>query len=191
MRRVEALVGPDALREINTERALLDGLLTALGSKDPQAAIEHAKRLAEKVKRLESELGKLRRGDRDTLVTSLADTAQQVEGIALVVAEVPGEDPAGLRELAIALRSRLEGRGPAAVVVGNGEGGKAMLVAAVTSAAIERGITAPELLRHAGKVIGGGAGGKDNLANAGGKEAGAVGDALGGIPARITELLGT
>jgi alanyl-tRNA synthetase len=75
------------------------------------------------------------------------------------------------------------------VVVGNGEGGKAMLVAAVTASAIERGVTAPGLLRDAAAVIGGGAGGKDNLANAGGKEAAAVADALGGIPARLRELL--
>jgi alanyl-tRNA synthetase len=188
MRRVEALVGPDALREINAERALLDGLVAALGSKDPQSATEHARRLVEKVKRLESELGSLRRGDRDSLVTSLAGGAQQVGGVALVVAEVPGEDPAGLRELAVALRSKLEGRGPAAVVVGNGEGGKAMLVAAVTAAAIELGVTAPALLTRAAATIGGGAGGKDNLANAGGKRSDAVGEALGDIPARLHEL---
>ena len=189
MRRVEALVGPDALREINAERALLDGLVAALGSKDPRAAIEHATRLTERVKRLESELGALRRGDRESLVDSLADGAEPVDGVALVVAEVPGEDPGGLRELAIALRSRLEGRGPAAVVVGNGEGGKAMLVAAVTAPAIERGITAPALLETAAATIGGGAGGKDNLANAGGRHADRVGDALGAIPARVAELV--
>ena len=188
MRRVEALVGPDALREINAERALLDGLVAALGSKDPQAATEHARRLVEKVKRLENELGTFRRGDRDSLVARLAGGAQQVAGLALVVAEVPGEDPAGLRELAVALRSRLEGTGPAAVVVGNGQGGKAMLVAAVTAAAIELGVTAPALLTRAAATIGGGAGGKDNLANAGGNRSDAVGEALGDIPARLHEL---
>ena len=188
MRRVEALVGPDALREINAERALLDGLVAALGSKDPQAAIEHARKLTERVKRLESELGKLRRVDRDSLVAALVEDAHQVDGVALVVAEVPGEDPGGLRELAVSLRSRLEGRGAAAVVVGNGEGGKAMLVAAVTAPAIARGITAPQLLSHAAATIGGGAGGKDNLANAGGRRADQVGEALGGIPARLAEL---
>jgi alanyl-tRNA synthetase len=108
--------------------------------------------------------------------------------VLLVVAEVPGEDPGGLRELAMALRSRLEGRGAAAVVVGNGEGGKAMLVAAVTAPAIERGITAPALLSAAAPTIGGGAGGKDNLANAGGRHADQVPAALGGIPARLAEL---
>jgi alanyl-tRNA synthetase len=189
MRRVEALVGPDAIREINAERALLDGLVAALGSKDPRSAIEHATRLTERVKRLESELGALRRGDRDSLVASLAEGANQVDGVALVVAEVPGEDPAGLRELAVALRSRLEGRGPAAIVVGNGDGGRAMLVAAVTAPAVERGITAPDLLAHAAATIGGGAGGKDNLANAGGKRPEQVGEALGGIPARLAELV--
>ena len=188
MRRVEALVGPDALREINAERALLDGLVAALGSKDPHAAIEHARRLTERVKRLESELGTLRRGDRNSLVSSLVDGAHQVDGVALVVAEVPGEDPGGLRELAMSLRSQLEGRGAAAVVVGNGEGGKAMLVAAVTASAIARGITAPQLLTSAAATIGGGAGGKDNLANAGGRHAERVGEALGGIPARLAEL---
>jgi alanyl-tRNA synthetase len=188
MRRVEALVGPDALREINAERALLDGLVAALGSKDPKTAIDHARRLVEKVKRLESELGTLRRGDRDSLVASLAGGAEQVAGVGLVVAEVPGEDPAGLRELAVALRSRLEGTGPAVVVVGNGEGGKAMIVAAVTAAAIELGITAPALLSRAEATIGGGAGGKDNLANAGGRRPEAVGEALADIPARLHEL---
>ncbi len=188
MRRVEALVGPDALREINAERTLLEGLVAALGSKDPQSATDHARRLVEKVKRLENELGTLRRGDRDSLVASLAGGAQQVAGMALVVAEVPGEDPSGLRELAVALRSRLEGRGPGVVVVGNGEGGKAMLVAAVTAAAIERGVTARALLSRAGETIGGGAGGKDNLANAGGSRSAAVGEALGDIPARLYEL---
>jgi len=52
MRRVEALVGPDALREINTERALLRGLVDTLGSTDPASAIDRARQLLERVKRL-------------------------------------------------------------------------------------------------------------------------------------------
>ena len=44
MRRVEALVGPDALREINAERELLRGLADALGVKDPGAALPYARR---------------------------------------------------------------------------------------------------------------------------------------------------
>jgi alanyl-tRNA synthetase len=189
MRRVEALVGPDALREINAERELLRGLVDALGSKDATAALDHARRVVEENKRLKNELGSLRAGDRDAVVASLAGAAEPVDGVALVVSEVPGEDPAGLRELAQRVRDKL-GAGPAAVVVGNGDGGKAMLVAAVTGPAVERGVTAPALLEHAATTIGGGAGGKDILANAGGRDAEAVPDALGGVPARLRELLG-
>ena len=189
MRRVEALVGPDALREINEERELLHALVGALGSKDPRSAIEHARRVLEENKRLRGELGTMRAGDRAALIAGLAADAVQVDGVALVVREVPGEDAAGLRELAQKVRDRLQER-PAAIVVGNADGGKALLVAACTGPAVERGVTAPLLLESAAKVIGGGAGGKDVLANAGGKDAARVAEALGGIPARLEELLG-
>ncbi|MGZ4155506.1 MAG: alanine--tRNA ligase, partial [Actinomycetota bacterium] len=190
MRRVEALVGPDALREINAERVLLDGLVSTLGSTDPQAALERARQLVDRVKRLEAELGKLRKGDRDALVDQLTASATPVDGVALVVAEIPGEDADGLRELALALRTRLEKAGVGAVVLGNGDGGKALLVGASTAPLVERGVTAPLLLEIAAKQIGGGAGGKPILGFAGGPNAGAVADALGGIPARLAELLG-
>jgi alanyl-tRNA synthetase len=188
MRRIEALVGPDALREINAERALLHDLVAAVGSTDPHAAIEHARRVIEENKRLRSELGALQRGDRDAVIASLVDGAQDVGGLALVVSEVPGEDASGLRELAQKVRDRLQGR-PAAVVLGGGANGKAQLVAASTAEAVARGVRAPELLRDAASVIGGGAGGKDLLAMAGGRDASAIPQALGGIPARARELL--
>jgi alanyl-tRNA synthetase len=188
MRRVEALVGPDALHEVNAERALLRGVVEALGSRDPASAAEHARRIVEENKRLKGELGRLRAGDRDAVIDGLVGSATPVDGLALVVSEVPGEDPSGLRELAQKVRDRLSAE-PAAVVVGNGDGGKAMLVAAVTAAALERGVTAPAVLHDAAQVIGGGAGGKDILANAGGRHADRVTEALGGIPARLQELL--
>jgi len=188
MRRVEALVGPDAVREINAERALLRELTAALDAKDPRGAVERARKVIEENRRLRYELGELRAGDRDAVIASLVAGAQDVDGMALVVQEVPGEDPSGLRDLAQKVRDRLSGR-PAVVVVGNGDDGKAMLVAAATPAAIERGVTAPAILQTAAAVIRGGAGGKDLVANAGGKDPSKVPDALGGIPARLRELL--
>ena len=189
-RRLEALVGPDALREINAERELLRDLVGTLGARDAHAGIDRAREVIEENKRLRTELGTLRKGDRDSLVAGLSQQAVQVDGVALVVSEVPGEDAGGLRELAQKIRDRLASR-PAAVVVGNGEGGKAMLVAAVTGPAVERGVTAPKLLESAAAAVGGGAGGKDILANAGGSRADRVPEALGGIAARLQDLLTT
>jgi alanyl-tRNA synthetase len=95
-----------------------------------------------------------------------------------------------LRELALKVRDRMQER-PSVVVVGNGAGGKAMLVAAVSAAAVSRGITAPALLDDAATMLGGGAGGKDQLANAGGTRADQVPDAIDSIPLRVRALLAT
>ena len=130
----------------------------------------------------------LRAGDRDSVLASLAGAAELIDGVSLIVADVPGEDMSGLRDLAQRLRDKLAAQ-PAAVVLGNGEGGKAQLVSACTAGALELGVTAPELLRDAAAQVGGGAGGKDILANAGGKNPDQVGAALAGIPARLTQLL--
>jgi alanyl-tRNA synthetase len=187
MRRVEALVGPDALRAINAERELLRGLVEALGGTDPEAALEHARRVVDENRRLRAELGGLRRADRASLVESLVSSATRVDGVMLVVEEIPGEDAGGLRELAQRVRDRLSA-GPAAVVLGAG-GDRAQLVAACSPGAVGLGVSAPKLLEEAARAIGGGAGGKDALANAGGRDGGAVPHALGGIPARLKELL--
>ena len=70
--------------------------------------------------------------------------------------------------LAQDVANRLEGPDGAAVVLGTGRGGKALLVAASTKHLIGRGVTAPVLLEPAAKIVGGGAGGKPNLAVSGG-----------------------
>jgi alanyl-tRNA synthetase len=188
MRRVEALVGPDAIRHINEERRLLEEVTRALGAGDPEQAPERARRAIDRVKQLESELGKIRKGDRASVIEGLAAKAQPVDGAVLLVSSVPGEDVNGIRELAQALRDRMERDGVGAVVLGVVDDG-AKLVAAVTRSGVDRGVTAKALLEPAAKAIQGGAGGKPNLATAGGRNADALDDALGTGPARLAELL--
>ena len=171
MRRVEALVGPDALREINAERALLRGLVDTLGSTDPASAIDRARQLVERVKRLETELGKIRQGDVDSRVDRIAAQATEVEGVRLVAA-LEDVDPDELRALAQKVVGKLEGNGGAAVVLGSANGGKALIVAASSKRLVERGVTAPVLLEVAAKQIGGGAGGKPIMGFAGGPNGG-------------------
>jgi alanyl-tRNA synthetase len=189
MRRIEALVGPDALRHVNAERHLLEEVTAALGAGDPEQAPERARRAIERVKQLESELGKIRKGDRGSVVEGLAGKAQPVDGASLIVSSVPGEDVNGARELALALRDRMEREGPGAVVLGVADDG-AKLVAAITGSLVDKGVTAKDLLGPAAAAIGGGAGGsKPNLAIAGGRNADALEQALGTVPVRLAELL--
>ena len=190
LRRVEALVGPDALRWITTERRLLAEISDVLGASDPAQALERARRAVARLKELESALGAVRSGDRARRVAELARGALDVAGVRLVVAEVEGEDPGGLRELATQLRGRLERAGLAAVVLGAADDRKATLVAACTKDLVDRGVTAPALLEPAAREVGGGAGGKPNLAFAGGGRPDALSLALATVPERLAALVG-
>jgi alanyl-tRNA synthetase len=188
MRRVEAVVGADALREINVEREWLRAIADALGT-DPRGAAERARHLVERVKRLESERGKKEREQQRERAAEIASLAREVAGAKLVVAaEDLGAD--ALRALAQDVANRLEDGQGAAVVIGTGEGGKALLVAACSKNLQARGVTAPELLRPAGEIVGGSAGGKPGLAFSGGRRGGAFREALDAIEPRLEELLG-
>jgi alanyl-tRNA synthetase len=189
MRRVEALVGPDALREINADRALLDDVLEALQTTDRHAAPERIRGVLEQNRRLQAELAAIRRRDVAVRAERIAQAAVEVGGVRLVTVR---EDLAAdeLRELAAAVVGRLEGRGGGAAVLGSAASGRALIVAACSSSLVARGVTAPALLAPAATTIGGGAGGKPTLGTAGGSKGEAVDDALGLIPARLEELLG-
>jgi alanyl-tRNA synthetase len=187
MRRVEALVGPDALREINMERDLLLAIAHELGT-DPKGALERVRHYAERVKQLESELGKLAKEDQKQRAEQLAVGARVVDGAKLVVAQLDA-DADELRALAQDVANRRENPEGAAVVLGTGRGGKALLVAASTKNLIARGVTAQALLEPAATIVGGGAGGKPNLAFSGGPKGEAFQEALDAIEPRLKELL--
>jgi alanyl-tRNA synthetase len=188
MRRVEAVVGAEALREINVERAWLRAVAEALGT-DPSGALERARQLVDRVKRLETEQGKKDKERQRERATEIAATARDVAGARLIVRaeDLPAD---GLRALAQDLANRLEDGSGAAVVLGSAQGGKALLVAACSTNLQARGVSAPELLGPAAKLVGGGAGGKPGLAFSGGPRGEATDRALEAIEPRLRELLG-
>jgi alanyl-tRNA synthetase len=188
MRRVEAVVGPDALREINLERDLLRAVAEALGT-DPDGAADRARQLVERVKALESGLGKLEKQEQRQLAERFAGAARDVGGVRLVSIrhDAPAEE---LRSLAQDVVNRLEDGSGSAVVLGTGKDGKALLVAAASKNLVARGITAPALLDPAARIVGGGAGGKPELAFSGGPRGEAFTEALDAIEPRLKELLG-
>ncbi|MGH2692753.1 MAG: alanine--tRNA ligase [Actinomycetota bacterium] len=190
LRRIEALVGPDALEHVNRERRLLEEVASTLGASTTEQALERARRAVARIKELEAALGSVKAEERAGRVDELAAAAADVAGVKLVVADLPGEDAGALRELALKLRDRLEREGHGAAVLASADGGKATLVASCTKALVDRGVTAPALLEPAAKAVGGGAGGKPHLAMAGGGNPGALGEALAAIPDRLAALVG-
>jgi alanyl-tRNA synthetase len=187
-RRVEALVGPDALKQINVERRLLDEVLEAVGGGDLQTTPERVRQAVARIKQLESELGKIRKVEQGEEVERLLSSATDVDGVKLVLESFDGREAGELRELALRLRNRFAQQ-PAAVVLAGSGSGKTLLVAALTRDLLSKGLTAGALIEPAAKAVGGNAGGKPDLAMGGGPNAGALQEALGTIPARLQQLL--
>ncbi|MFA5785547.1 MAG: alanine--tRNA ligase [Actinomycetota bacterium] len=178
LRRIEALTGLDALSYLNHEQAVLHEM-TALLKAPPDQAVERLSRSLAALKAAEQELGRLRTAQLAVRAKELAASGSEEAGGRVVVAEATGLGMDELRKLALEVRATLDGLGGGVVVLGSADGSRANLVAVVGRAQRERGASARRILTEAAKVVGGGAGGKDELAMAGGSRAEGLADALG------------
>ncbi|WP_067477416.1 alanine--tRNA ligase [Actinomadura hibisca] len=171
LRRVEALTGPDALRHVDHQQVLLAELADLLQVPADDAPGRLRQRL-EVLAKAQRNLEKLRAADLGRRADGLVREAERLDGGWLVARAVPDVSGDDLRPLA----ARVLERRPGAVVLGTADGGRALLVAAVTSGAV--GVPASALLREAARAVGGGTGGKGAVANAGGRRPEKLGEAI-------------
>jgi len=170
VRRIEALTGPEAVAYMRERDRQLHDAATALRT-DPA-------RIAERFAALQAELkAKAKDGAGATAVDvdALASGAEQVEGATVLVSEVAVDDAKALLDVADRLKGKLA---DAAIVLGARSDGKAAFVAAVAPALVQRGVKAGDVVRTAAQVAGGGGGGRDTMAQAGGRDAEKLPDAL-------------
>ena len=99
----------------------------------------------------------------------------EVKGIKLLAAQIEGVDMNGLRELGDQLKEKL---GDGVVVLASGSDGKVSLMATATDGAMKKGAHAGNLVKAIAGCVGGGGGGRPNMAQAGGKNPSGIQDAL-------------
>jgi alanyl-tRNA synthetase len=186
VRRIEALSGPAAIDWFREREQRLDEVGELLGS--PQDPIAGARRAADRL----AEAGKGEEQAQKQLLGEEAErlVAEAVEagGVKLAVARAPLADQKQLLELANRVQSKLGGA--AAVALGGAEGSKVALVVLVSKEAVERGISAATVVREAAPIVGGGGGGRDDMAQAGGKDAGKLDEALATARAALERAAG-
>jgi alanyl-tRNA synthetase len=174
VRRIEAVAGTAALEAVARNESALKEAADLLKI-SPLEVPKRLAKLLDEQKQLERQLaeleGKLARSRADDLVAS----ARQVNGVAVIAARLDGLDAEGLRAVADRLRERL---GSGVVVVGSAHDEKVNLVAAVTKDLTKR-VQAGKIVQEVAKVVGGGGGGRPDLAQAGGKDAAKLDEALG------------
>jgi alanyl-tRNA synthetase len=107
------------------------------------------------------------------------DSVLEIRGVSVLAAILPGADADSLREMT----DRFKRRYPSGIAVLAAPGdGRPVVVAAITDDLVKRGLHAGELVKFVAGPLGGGGGGKPGLAQAGGKDASRLEEALGSVP---------
>jgi alanyl-tRNA synthetase len=165
MRRIEAITGPEAVALMRRhDRELTDAakVLRVTPDRVPDEVAE----IRSRVRELERDARRgVTRGAAD--VERLAQDAIERDGARVLVTELDGLDGKALLDVADRLKNVL---GDAAIVLGSAGENRVDLVASVAPALVERGIRAGELVKLAAAEVGGGGGGRDTLARAGGRD---------------------
>ena len=185
LRRIEALTGRGAEEHINKQLRLLEGVAASLDAR-PTDVLQKAEALLDTLRAREDEIQELRRKLAQQDAEQLLSQAQEINGARVLTAVVEAASMDDLRGMTDLFRDRL---GSAAVVLGAVIDEKPALVAAATPDLIARGINAIELVRAAAKVVGGGGGGRPHLAQAGGRDASKLEEALDKVPGLVKAAL--
>jgi alanyl-tRNA synthetase len=210
VRRIEALTGPGAvtlLRDHDRELGEVAAVLRTQPGKvlDLVARREAARREIEKATRLPIDqvsamLGRVSAGARTSATATLStgiygvipdDLAQQADmvgGAPVVTAQVEVPDAKALLTVADHVKGKLDRDG--VVVLGAVVEDRVSLVVSVAPSLVERGLKAGEIVKIAAQVVGGGGGGRDTMAQAGGRDPKKLGEALQAAKAAIRETLG-
>ena len=183
-RRLEAYVGFEAFQALAAERALVATLTESLKVPREQL-IEKIQATVEDLKSAQRKLASLSMEQLKSRIPELAQSARSVGKSKVVLADVGLIDSADqVRDLAVALREKLEPANAVAVVAGLAID-KIVLIIATTKAAREAGLNSGKLVKEASEILGGGGGGKDDIAQGGGPMAGKLGDAFAAIEKSI------
>ncbi|MCT2588562.1 alanine--tRNA ligase [Streptomyces sp. N2-109] len=186
VRRVEALVGVDAYKFLAREHTVVSQL-TELVKGRPEELPERISGMLGKLKDAEKEIERYRAEKVLQAAAGLAAGARDVRGVSLAAGRVPdGTAADDLRTLVLDVRGRMQGR-PAVVALFTVTGGRPLTVIATNDEARDRGLKAGDLVRAAARTLGGGGGGKPDLAQGGGQEPGAVADAMAAVERLVAE----
>ena len=185
IRRIEAITGWQAYQLARERMNTLDETIKVLET-SPNEIVQKARSLTESLASAEKEIEKLR----SQLVASAFDEQlgdiEEIEGIPVLRTILPNADMTALREMADKFREKYAS---GVALLASEQDSKPILIASVTDDLIKRGLNAGQLVQQVAKIVGGGGGGRPNLAQAGGKDASKLAEALDQVPVYIRENL--
>ena len=183
-RRIEAFTGVEGFAYLARERDVV-GELTSLLKTQPDDLVGRVGDLVERLRVAEKEIERARVSQLLAGGARLAADAELVDGVHVVAHRVDGASGGDVRTLALDVRGRLPQEAPGVVVVIGAADGKVSVVAATNEAARARGLSANDLVRTVGPLVGGKGGGKDDVAQGGGTDTSRLDEALAAVRAAV------
>jgi alanyl-tRNA synthetase len=192
VRRIEALVGLDAFRFLARESVLVNQLSEQLKAPREQLP-ERISGVLTRLRDAERELQRLRAARLLESAEQIAASAEDISGMALVAHRVPdGTDPDDIRKLALDVRGRVPRSRPAVVMIVGVPVDRPVVVIAVNEAGQGFGLSAGNLVGIAARALGGGGGGKPDVAQGGGAPiapgSSVVDEAFGAVRAALRDI---
>ena len=181
VRRIEALTSKGLLKYYDDmEKKLQEA--AALVKATPNQLSDKIRHLQAENKDLHSELESVKSKMAKEAMGDVSDQVTEVKGVKLIAAKVDDVDMNGLRDLGDQLKEKL---GEGVIVLASAAGGKVSLVAMATDEAVKKGAHAGNLIKGIAGLVGGGGGGRPNMAQAGGKNP----DGIDAAIAKVSEVL--
>ncbi len=174
VRRIEAITGDHVIAyyaQLDKELAEIAALLKTT----PAGITEKIEHLQKQVKELQGENESLKSKAAKEALGDVMDQVKEVSGVKLLATSVENVDMNGLRDLGDQLKEKI---GEGVVVLASEKDGKVNLIAMATDAAMQKGAHAGNLIKGIAALVGGGGGGRPNMAQAGGKNPAGIGAAI-------------
>ncbi len=174
VRRIDALTGKAVTEYYNKlEKELEDAAKAA--KTEPQKLTLKIQSLYDEIKSLKSENESLKKKLANNSLGDVMNQVKEVKGVKLLASKIADMDMNGLRDLGDSLKDKI---GSGVIVLAAENDGKVNLVVMATDDVISKGAHAGNLVKAIAPVVGGGGGGRPNMAQAGGKNPAGIDDAL-------------
>ena len=181
VRRIEALTGEAVFAYYkDVEKTLAEAAKAAKST--PANLVEKIEHMLADMKAMQSEIESLKSKAAKDALGDVMNQVVEVKGVKLLATSVAGVDMNGLRDLGDQLKEKL---GQGVVVIASDADGKVNLIAMATDEAMAKGAHAGNLIKGIAALVGGGGGGRPNMAQAGGKNPAGIPDAV----AKVAEVL--
>lgn len=186
VRRIEALTGSEALKYYQAQETEIKEICKLVKT-TPDKLLTRLEQLLAEQKETAKELEKLKAKMAGGAADEILNTKAEIHGVAVLAAEIKDTDGNGLRTLGDQLKQKL---GSGVIVLASGKDDKVNLMAMATDDVVKKGAHAGNIIKAAAAVCGGGGGGRPNMAQAGGKDATKIADALQKAKEVLAEQIG-